>query len=96
MRLYFHDKPALVAYLTCGDPDLRTTCEIALAAISAGAEVIELGVPFSDPKCERPETAVKLRVAGGLSSCVNGIATFEPGKTPNRFSCLLLGEPQLI
>src|SRR6202035_2025920 len=49
MPITFTKRPALVAYLTCGDPDLRTTLEVALAAISAGAEIIELGVPFSDP-----------------------------------------------
>jgi len=54
MPLTFREKPALVAYLTCGDPDLRTTREVALAAIEAGAEVIELGVPFSDPVADGP------------------------------------------
>jgi len=54
MPLSFLNKPGLVAYLTCGDPDLRTTREVALAAISAGAEVIELGVPFSDPVADGP------------------------------------------
>jgi tryptophan synthase alpha chain len=54
MALVFRHRPALVAYLTCGDPDLRTTREVALAAISAGAEVIELGVPFSDPVADGP------------------------------------------
>jgi tryptophan synthase alpha chain len=54
MSLGFRNRPALVAYLTCGDPDLRTTREVALAAISAGAEVIELGVPFSDPVADGP------------------------------------------
>ena len=54
MPLSFTTRPSLVAYLTCGDPDLRTTREIALAAISAGAEVIELGVPFSDPVADGP------------------------------------------
>src|SRR5207302_6305796 len=54
MPLHFDSKPALVAYLTCGDPDLRVTGEVALAAISAGAEVIELGVPFSDPVADGP------------------------------------------
>jgi len=43
-----------VAYVTCGDPDLATTREIILAAISAGADVIELGVPFSDPVADGP------------------------------------------
>ena len=45
----FNHKPGLVAYLTCGDPDLSTTRATALAAIDGGADVIELGVPFSDP-----------------------------------------------
>jgi len=49
MPLSFEKRPALVAYVTCGDPDLSTTRDIVLAAIDAGAGVIELGVPFSDP-----------------------------------------------
>ena len=53
-RLRFRQRPSLVAYLTCGDPDLATTREIILAAISAGADVIELGVPFSDPVADGP------------------------------------------
>ena len=54
MPINFSHHPSLVAYLTCGDPDLRTTREVALAAIEAGAEVIELGVPFSDPVADGP------------------------------------------
>ncbi len=54
MPLTFYNKPGLVAYVTCGDPDLTTTREIVLAAIEAGADVIELGVPFSDPVADGP------------------------------------------
>ena len=54
MPIAFLRKPSLVAYLTCGDPSLSATREIALAAIDAGAEVIELGVPFSDPLADGP------------------------------------------
>lgn len=54
MALHFSAKPSLIAYLTCGDPDLGATREIALAAIEAGAEVVELGVPFSDPVADGP------------------------------------------
>jgi tryptophan synthase alpha chain len=54
MPLTFHNKPGLVVYVTCGDPDLVTTREIVLAAIEAGADVIELGVPFSDPVADGP------------------------------------------
>jgi tryptophan synthase alpha chain len=49
MPLSFPTRPSLVAYVTCGDPDLTTTRAVVLAAIDAGADVIELGVPFSDP-----------------------------------------------
>jgi tryptophan synthase alpha chain len=54
MPLSFEIRPALVAYVTCGDPDLATTREVVLAAIEAGASVIELGVPFSDPVADGP------------------------------------------
>lgn len=52
-RLHF-ERPSLVAYITCGDPDLTTTRAIVLAAIGAGADIIELGIPFSDPVADGP------------------------------------------
>jgi len=54
MSIAFRTHPALVAYITCGDPDLRTSRDVALAAINAGAEILELGVPFSDPVADGP------------------------------------------
>jgi tryptophan synthase alpha chain len=54
MALIFRQRPSLVAYLTCGDPDLRTSRAVALACVEAGAEVLELGVPFSDPVADGP------------------------------------------
>jgi tryptophan synthase alpha chain len=54
MPLVFNSKPGLVSYLTCGDPDLRTSRDVALAAIKAGANGLELGVPFSDPVADGP------------------------------------------
>lgn len=54
MPFHFSDKPSLVVYVTCGDPDLATTRSVILAAIEAGAAVIELGVPFSDPLADGP------------------------------------------
>src|SRR5258707_2786492 len=50
----FEKKLGLVAYVTCGDPNIDATRNIVLAAISAGADVIELGVPFSDPVADGP------------------------------------------
>ena len=54
MAIRFDHKPGLVVYLTAGDPSLEATRAIALAAIDAGADVIELGVPFSDPLADGP------------------------------------------
>jgi tryptophan synthase alpha chain len=54
MSINFTTHPGLVAYLTCGDQDLRTSRDVALAAIKAGANVLELGVPFSDPVADGP------------------------------------------
>ncbi len=54
MAIQFHNQPGLVVYLTIGDPDLATSKKIALAAIDAGADVLELGVHFSDPLADGP------------------------------------------
>ncbi len=54
MPITFPQKPGIIAYLTAGDPSLATTRDIALAAIDNGADVIELGVPFSDPLADGP------------------------------------------
>jgi tryptophan synthase alpha chain len=54
VAIEFRKRPGIVAYLTAGDPDLATTRDIALAAIDNGADVIELGVPFSDPLADGP------------------------------------------
>ena len=54
MPIAFKHKLGLVAYITCGDPSLEVSRDVALAAIRAGAEVIELGVPFSDPVADGP------------------------------------------
>jgi tryptophan synthase alpha chain len=54
MPIRFDHKPGLVVYVTAGDPSLKATREIAVAAIDAGADVIELGVPFSDPLGDGP------------------------------------------
>ncbi|MGC2251166.1 MAG: tryptophan synthase subunit alpha [Acidobacteriaceae bacterium] len=54
MAIQFHNHPGLVVYFTIGDPDLETSQKIALAAIDAGADVLELGVPFSDPLADGP------------------------------------------
>jgi len=48
------NEKALVCFLTCGDPDFATTEKLVKAIVEAGADIIELGVPFSDPLADGP------------------------------------------
>ena len=69
MAILFDHKPGLVIYVTAGDPDVATTLAIVLEAIDAGADVIELGVPFSDPLGDGPviQRAMERAVARGVT-----------------------------
>ena len=50
----FENGKAFIAFITCGDPDLETTAAAIRAAVENGADLIELGIPFSDPTAEGP------------------------------------------
>lgn len=50
----FENKKAFIPFITCGDPDLETTEKLVYAMVEAGADLIELGIPFSDPTAEGP------------------------------------------
>ena len=50
----FSNGKAFIPFVTCGDPSMDTTYEIVLAMAEAGADLIELGIPFSDPTAEGP------------------------------------------
>ena len=50
----FENKKAFISFITCGDPDLETTAKIVREAVANGADLIELGIPFSDPTAEGP------------------------------------------
>ena len=50
----FEKGKAFIAFITCGDPDLETTAAVVRAAVENGADLIELGIPFSDPTAEGP------------------------------------------
>lgn len=62
-------RAALVIYLCAGDPDLDTTVRLVCAAADAGADVIELGMPFSDPTADGPaiQQASERALAGGAT-----------------------------
>ncbi len=50
----FRNGKAFIPFITCGDPDLETTAAVVRAAVANGADLIELGIPFSDPTAEGP------------------------------------------
>lgn len=66
----FENKKAFIPFVTCGDPNLETTAKIIVEMANAGASVIELGIPFSDPTAEGPviESANERALAGGVTT----------------------------
>lgn len=66
----FEHGKAFIAFLTCGDPDLETTAAAVRAAVENGADLIELGIPFSDPTAEGPviQGANLRALNGGMST----------------------------
>ncbi|NVB80147.1 MAG: tryptophan synthase subunit alpha, partial [Kofleriaceae bacterium] len=71
-------RAALVAYLTFADPDPQTSIAVVEAACRAGADVIELGVPFSDPSADGPsiQRAMEraLEAGGSLPGALDAVA----------------------
>ncbi len=68
-------KKQLVIYLTCGDPSVDVTVDLIVAAAQAGAGVIELGVPFSEPSADGP--AIRLAMERALSRGTSLRATLD-------------------
>lgn len=66
----FENGKAFIPFITCGDPDLETTAKIVRAAVENGADLIELGIPFSDPTAEGPviQGANIRALAGGVTT----------------------------
>ena len=62
----FENGKAFIPFITCGDPDLETTAAVVRAAAENGADLIELGIPFSDPTAEGPVIqAANIRALSG-------------------------------
>ncbi len=70
IRQAFENKKAFIPFITCGDPDLETTKKIIHALAENGADLIELGIPFSDPTAEGP-----VIMQANLRALSNGITT---------------------
>ena len=70
IRDAFDHGKAFVAFITCGDPDLETTAAVVRSAVKNGADLIELGIPFSDPTAEGPviQGANLRALSGGVTT----------------------------
>lgn len=66
----FLNKKAFIPFITCGDPDLETTKNIVKKLAESGADLIELGIPFSDPTAEGP-----VIMEANIRALKNGITT---------------------
>lgn len=68
-RLREHRRPGLITYATAGDPDAATSARILIALANAGADVLEVGVPFSDPLADGPviQRASERALAAGMT-----------------------------
>ena len=66
----FENGKAFIVFITCGDPDLETTAAAVRAAAANGADLIELGIPFSDPTAEGPviQSANVRALKGGVTT----------------------------
>lgn len=66
----FQKEKAFIPFITCGDPDLETTEQLVYAMEKAGASIIELGIPFSDPTAEGPviQGANLRALSGGVTT----------------------------
>ncbi len=86
-------RPALVTFITAGDPDLATSLEIMKALPEAGADVIELGMPFSDPMADGPaiQAASQRALAAGQTMAKTLQMVREFRATDNDTPVVLMG-----
>ncbi len=66
----FENGKAFIPFITCGDPNLETTAKIVREMAGSGADIIELGIPFSDPTAEGPviQAANICALSGGVTT----------------------------
>jgi tryptophan synthase alpha chain len=96
-KLKLHKRKALIPFITAGDPNPRLTVPLLHALVQAGADVIELGVPFSDPMADGPtiqrasERALKHHV--GLRDVIGMVAEFRKSDSSTPLVLMGYGNP---
>ena len=81
--LQSRNRKAFIAFITAGDPDVQMSAEILAGLPAAGADIIELGMPFTDPMADGPaiQAASQRALAAGqtLQGTLNMVADFRAG-----------------
>ncbi|MFZ2525658.1 MAG: tryptophan synthase subunit alpha, partial [Candidatus Ferrigenium altingense] len=96
-KLKQHKRKALIPFFTAGDPDPKLTVPLLHALVEAGADIIELGVPFSDPMADGPtiqrasERALKHHV--GLRHVLDMVAEFRRSNAETPIVLMGYGNP---
>lgn len=91
-KLRSQGEKALVTFITAGDPDLVTTHDMILAMEEAGADIIELGVPFSDPMADGPTIQKSSERALAAGTSLHGILeTVRKVRKQSQVPILLMG-----
>ena len=83
-KLKSEGKKAFVSYIMAGDPDFETSLELVLGLPAAGVDIIELGLPFTDPMADGPT----IQLAGGRS--------LDSGMTPVSYTHLTLPTKRIV
>lgn len=90
--LHTQNSKALVTFITAGDPDLQTTEAMIHLLEAAGADVIELGVPFSDPMADGPTIQLSSERALAAGTTLHGILNVVKNvRTRSQIPIILMG-----
>lgn len=91
----FFQKKSIAAYFTCGDPTVEATADAADAAVSAGADMVFLGIPFSDPTAVDP--VIQASSLRGLAAGTTTKTVMETAKCfSNKVPVVLTGYANLV
>lgn len=83
IEVFATDKTAFMPYFTLGYPDMKTSIEVVKACVENGADIIELGIPFSDPLADGPtiqhSTQVALENGTTVAACLDAVKELRDG-----------------
>lgn len=88
-KLKEKNEKALIGFVVLGDPDIETSLEIVKTMVNAGVDILELGIPFSDPIADGP--TIQAADVRALSTGVNTDKAFDIISKIRKFTCIPIG-----